>query len=171
MTTPAIRCYTVVSTAVFAVWVALALNYFIGLHHRTNNPATGSISHLHTFELKTTTGQVDRAAVELNLSYDLRDVFDWSTNVIFLYVTASYETPKHAHNELIIYDKILERKEDAYDAGSNIVSKYYMVDYGRSLREARVTLRLYYCFVPIGGLISSYKLAESRFTMPSDYVF
>ncbi|ORM41075.1 Signal peptidase complex subunit 3 [Babesia sp. Xinjiang] len=170
MTTPVIRCYTVLSTAVFAVWAALALNYFSGQYHRSTTVATGSLSHVQTFELKTITGQVDRAAIEFNLSYDLREVFDWSTNVIFLYVTANYETPKHPINELIIYDKVIENREDAYEPGSDIVSKYYMVDYGRSLRETRVTLRLCYCFVPIGGLISSHQLAETRFTMPSDYV-
>ncbi|EDO07851.1 Signal peptidase subunit family protein [Babesia bovis T2Bo] len=170
MTAPAIRCYTVLSTSLFALWAALALNYLSGQYYRANNPGSGSIKHIRTFELKTVTGQVDRAAFELNLSYDLRDVFDWSANVIFLYATVNYETPKHPVNELIIFDKIITSKEEAYEPGADIVSKYYMIDYARSLRKARVTLRLHYCFVPIGGLIKSYQLAESVFTMPSDYV-
>ncbi|GBE59390.1 signal peptidase [Babesia ovata] len=170
MSTSALRLYTVFSTAVCAAGIALAFNYLSGLYHRSHAFAHGSVSHVQTFELKTISSQSDRAALELHMEYDLRDVFDWSTNVIFLYVTAEYETPKHPRNELIIYDKVIEDPSEAYEPGRNIVSKYYMVDFGRSLRKARVTLRLFYSVVPIGGVISSHKLAESRFTMPSDYV-
>ncbi|GIX61817.1 signal peptidase subunit protein [Babesia caballi] len=170
MTNYALRIYTVFSTAVFAAGIALSLNYLSGCVHRSGVTPTGSISHLQTFELKTIPGQVDRAALELHLSYDLREVFDWSSSVVFLYVTANYETPKHPRNELIIFDKVIEDRAEAFEPGRNLVSKYYMVDYGRSLRNTPVTLRLFYSVVPIGGMISSHQLAESRFKLPSEYV-
>ncbi|AFZ80900.1 hypothetical protein BEWA_003080 [Theileria equi strain WA] len=112
----------------------------------------------------------DRAAIEIYLKYDLRETFDWSTHLLFLYVTASYETAKHQRNELIIHDKIIKTEEEAYEPGSNVIAKYYMVDYARGLRNKKIKLELHYDFVPIGGFMHKNKLSESYFSFPSAYI-
>ncbi|KAK1933111.1 signal peptidase family protein [Babesia divergens] len=170
MNTSSLRIYTLLNAAVFSAALALVLNYASGHYHRKGLDLKGVVNYAGTAELKPITGPVDRAALELYLSYDLRDAFDWNTNTIFLYVTANYETAKHHRNELIIHDKIIRRREDAFEPGASILGKYYMVDHGRSLRKTPVTLRMYYSVVPLGGFIETYQLAESRFVMPQDYV-
>lgn len=170
MNSPWLRVYTLLNAAIFAAALALSFNYLSGYHHRSDLKVTGEVKHVNTLELKTIPGQVDRAALELFMRYDLRDVFDWSTNTVFLYVTANYETAKHRRNEIIIHDKVIKTRADAFEPGKDILTKYYMVDFGRSLRRKAVTLRMYYSVVPIGGIIETYPLAESQFTMPQNYL-
>lgn len=164
------RTYSIVHTAVIAGLVALFLNYLSGIYIRSGKEFKGEVRHVNTHELILDRSQCDRAAIEIYLKYDLRETFDWSTHLLFLYVTASYETAKHQRNELIIHDKIIKTEEEAYEPGSNVIAKYYMVDYARGLRNKKIKLELHYDFVPIGGFMHKNKLSESYFSFPSAYI-
>ncbi|BAM42422.1 signal peptidase [Theileria orientalis strain Shintoku] len=164
------RCYAVVHAGAMVALVALFLNYFTGLGLRSQNQMTGAVDYVKTHELILDKSKVDRALLELKLSYDLRGAFDWSTHVLFLYVTANYENNRHFRNEVVIYDRIIKSSEEALLKPTNLMSKYFLYDYGRSLRSRDVSLKMYYEIVPLGGFIKQYQLDTKSFQMSDSYI-
>ncbi|CAL1705932.1 unnamed protein product [Somion occarium] len=43
----------------------------------------------------------------------LTPLFNWNTKQLFLYVSAEYTNPQGIRNDVVIWDKIVRRKEDA----------------------------------------------------------
>ncbi|EAN31460.1 Signal peptidase subunit family protein [Theileria parva strain Muguga] len=148
--------------------MALALNYYTGVNLRTHKHVTGDVKHVKTHELTLDKYKVDRALLELSMGYDLRGVFDWSTHVVFLYVTANYVTNRHERSEVVIFDKIINKSE-AYQPSTNVFAKYFLYDFGRSLRNRQVSLKFFYEIVPIGGFIKQFQLSHHTFTLPPQY--
>ena len=45
-----------------------------------------------------------------DLTADLRTVFNWNVKILFLFLTAEYESTTNAINQVVIWDKIITRK-------------------------------------------------------------
>jgi len=54
------------------------------------------------------------AFVNFNISADLTPLFNWNTKQLFLYLEAEYESAQGAKNNVVIWDRIVRRKEDAH---------------------------------------------------------
>ncbi|OSX65694.1 hypothetical protein POSPLADRAFT_1052365 [Postia placenta MAD-698-R-SB12] len=78
--------------------------------------------------------QQDFAFVNFNVSADLSPLFNWNTKQLFLYVSAEYTNKKGVTNEVVIWDRIVRRKEDAKIslAGRN---KYNFRELSASFRD------------------------------------
>uniref|UniRef100_A0A3B0NCK4 Signal peptidase complex subunit 3 n=1 Tax=Theileria annulata TaxID=5874 RepID=A0A3B0NCK4_THEAN len=163
------RSYSVLHAGAMIGLIALFLNYYTGVNLRTNKHMIGDVKHIKTHELTLDKSKVDRALIELNMRYDLRGAFDWSTHMIFIYVTANYITNRHERSEVIIFDKIINNKSEAYQPSINIFAKYFLYDFGRSLRNRDISLKFFYELIPIGGFIKQYQLSHNKFTMPKQY--
>ncbi|KAK2194890.1 Signal peptidase complex subunit 3 [Babesia duncani] len=182
MNTASCRAYALSNCVIAAFAVALLCNYLTGLYQLNPKKITGGVQHVETHELSRVGNQVkhicvelseiqsDRALLEMHLKYDLTGVFDWSTHMIFLYVTASYKSGRHVRNEIIIHNKIIKSRLEAFDPGSNKIAMYYLNDFSRALRNKNVTLTLYCHIYPLAGPLHTVKLAESKFTMPANYL-
>nr|VWP02495.1 D-xylose-proton symporter [Ganoderma boninense] len=48
-----------------------------------------------------------------SLFQDLTPLFNWNTKQLFLYVAAEYENKQGTKNDVVIWDRIVRRKEDA----------------------------------------------------------
>ena len=48
-----------------------------------------------------------------DMSADVRGLFTWNTKLVFLYVTAEYQTELNALNQIVIWDYIIEDVEHA----------------------------------------------------------
>ncbi|KII92716.1 hypothetical protein PLICRDRAFT_51079 [Plicaturopsis crispa FD-325 SS-3] len=53
------------------------------------------------------------AFVNFNVSADLTPLFHWNTKQLFLYLGAEYTNAQGVKNEVVIWDRIVRRKEDA----------------------------------------------------------
>jgi len=53
------------------------------------------------------------AFVNFNISADLTPLFNWNTKQLFLYLEAEYENARGVNNDVVIWDRIVRRKEDA----------------------------------------------------------
>ncbi|ETW81129.1 hypothetical protein HETIRDRAFT_440637 [Heterobasidion irregulare TC 32-1] len=96
----------------------------------------------------------DFAFVNFNLTADLTPLFNWNTKQLFLYVGAEYTNAKGVKNEVVIWDRIVRRKEDAYIQvqGKN---KYPFRDPSEKFRNpepAEYTLK--YNLMPYVGLLT-----------------
>ncbi|KAL8430944.1 hypothetical protein ACSSS7_005620 [Eimeria intestinalis] len=111
----------------------------------------------------------DQAALSLDVKVDLRGLFQWNAKQLFLFVSAEYETPQHRNNQVVIYDKIISREEDAMLDLVNIPSKYHLRDKGRGLRGRAITLKLQVVYHPIVGRMTTQVLHTSSFRIPAQY--
>ncbi|KAI0784614.1 signal peptidase 22kDa subunit, partial [Abortiporus biennis] len=88
----------------------------------------------------------DFAFVQFNVSADLTPLFNWNTKQLFLYVGAEYTDNKGVRNEVVIWDKIVRRKEDA-DINIQGRNKY-------AFRELSSTFSVHACKIRLALIIS-----------------
>ncbi|CCA71011.1 related to SPC3-signal peptidase subunit [Serendipita indica DSM 11827] len=78
---------------------------------------------------------------------DLRPLFHWNTKQVFLYLCAEYTNGKggsQLDNEVVIWDRIVRRRQDARIRIENGQNKYYFKEHSgnfRNVSEAQFTLK------------------------------
>ena len=70
----------------------------------------------------------------LTVLLDMTPVFNWNCKELFLYLVAEYETPKNKLNQVVLWDKIINRGEDSFLNMKKTSNKYYFFDDGEYLR-------------------------------------
>ncbi|CAM9564886.1 unnamed protein product, partial [Choristocarpus tenellus] len=71
--------------------------------------------------------------------------------------------------QVTLWDKIVERPEDAYILQENLFVKYGLIDEGSGLRNASVTLMLYWDHMPVTGTLFMHSVAVDTFKAPGAY--
>ena len=154
-----------------------AFNFFI-VSSTIWLPPSYKINRLELRQLKTLRPQrenwqrqemTDRAIVTFDLDIDLRKVWNWNVKQLFIYITARYVTKENIYNEIVIWDKIVNRTQDSRIKLYEIYNKYPIIDYGTSLRNTPITLTLNWDVMPITGTLYSQTVQTSSIKMPSVY--
>ncbi|KAF7993744.1 hypothetical protein HCN44_010339 [Aphidius gifuensis] len=113
----------------------------------------------------------DLGFLTFDLQTDLTPLFNWNVKQLFLYLTAEYKTSYNEINQVVLWDKIVLRGDNAVLDFKNMNTKYYFWDDGNGLKgNKNVTLRLSWNIVPNAGLLRSVSATGSHtFAFPSDY--
>lgn len=113
----------------------------------------------------------DLGFVVFDLQTDLSDIFNWNVKQLFLYLTAEYKTADHKLNQVVIWDKIIRRGENAIIDYRKANTKYYFWDYGNGLRgNKNVTLTLSWNVIPNAGTLPKVMGdGHHRFAFPEEY--
>ncbi|KAF5354594.1 hypothetical protein D9758_011219 [Tetrapyrgos nigripes] len=79
--------------------------------------------------------KMENGFVNFNITADLTPLFHWNTKQLFLYLEAEYQNTKGVNNSVVIWDRIIRRKEDAVInvAGRN---KYAFKEISSSFKNA-----------------------------------
>jgi len=93
----------------------------------------------------------DLGVVHFSLKADLTDVFNWNCKQLFLYLMAEYETEDNKLNQVVLWDKIIKRGENAKLNLKKKSTKYYFFDDGSNLRDTDVKLSLHWNVIPNAG--------------------
>lgn len=93
----------------------------------------------------------DLGIVHFSLKANLTDVFNWNCKQLFLYLIAEYETPENKVNQVVLWDKIIKRGENAVLNLKKQSTKYYFFDDGSNLRGNEVKLSLHWNVIPNSG--------------------
>ncbi|GAM17313.1 hypothetical protein SAMD00019534_004880, partial [Acytostelium subglobosum LB1] len=112
---------------------------------------------------------VELAQVVVDLDTDLTPLFNWNTKMLFLYITAEYQTTENVVSQVVIWDRILNDKTKAIINEKNLI-KYILIDHSGELRSANITLTFNYNVIPISGPLTRHKQGSYSFNMPVDYV-
>ena len=75
---------------------------------------------------------------------DLTSLFDWNTKQLFLYVDASYTSADGTANTVVVWDRIVRRKEDA-KVKTRVTAKYPIKDMSKSLQCVHSVSLSFYC--------------------------
>ncbi|XP_026466242.1 signal peptidase complex subunit 3-like [Ctenocephalides felis] len=113
----------------------------------------------------------DLGFLTFDLKTDLTDLFNWNVKQLFLYLTAEYITPNNELNQVVLWDKIIERGQNAVLDMKNMNTKYYFWDDGNGLKgHQNVTLTLSWNLIPNAGLLPSiFAQGQHSFKFPEQY--
>lgn len=76
----------------------------------------------------------DLGFLTFDLKTDLSHLFNWNVKQLFLYLTAEYVTPNNELNQVVLWDKIIQRGENSVLDFKNMNTKYYFWDDGNGLK-------------------------------------
>lgn len=76
----------------------------------------------------------DLGFITFDLKTDLTGLFNWNVKQLFLYLTAEYESDSNVLNQVVLWDKIILRGENAILDFKNMNAKYYFWDDGANLK-------------------------------------
>ncbi|XP_023716934.1 signal peptidase complex subunit 3 isoform X1 [Cryptotermes secundus] len=113
----------------------------------------------------------DLGFLTFDLQTDLTHLFNWNVKQLFLYLTAEYSTPTNKLNQVVLWDKIILRGENAVLDFKNMNTKYYFWDDGKGLKgNPNVTLTLSWNIIPNAGLLPNiFALGQHAFHFPPEY--
>jgi len=113
----------------------------------------------------------DLGFITFDLDADLRGLFNWNVKQLFIFLTAEYETPSNKLNQVVLWDKIILRGEDAHLKLKEYNPKYYFWDDGNGLKgNPNVTLTLTWNIIPnAGGLPLILADGTSSIKFPVEY--
>nr|XP_032512286.1 signal peptidase complex subunit 3 [Danaus plexippus plexippus] len=113
----------------------------------------------------------DLGYLTFDLKTDLSNLFNWNVKQLFLYLTAEYITPNNELNQVVLWDKIILRGENALLDFKNMNTKYYFWDDGNGLKgHNNVTLTLSWNIIPNAGLLPNIQaVGLHSFKFPTEY--
>ncbi|KAJ8919394.1 hypothetical protein NQ315_016487 [Exocentrus adspersus] len=113
----------------------------------------------------------DLGFLTFDMQADLTPLFNWNVKQLFLYLTAEYETPSNELNQVVLWDKIILRGENAALDFKNMNTKYYFWDDGNGLKgNKNITLSLSWNIIPNSGLLPNiFARGSHSFKFPVEY--
>ena len=97
----------------------------------------------------------DEALLVFSLAADFSTSFSWNTKLLFVWLSAEYVTPLNKLNQVALWDRIIEAREDAVFSLPFVRTKYKLVDQGHNLRGLRANLTLSWNVMPTVGLLKT----------------
>ncbi|XP_053357282.1 signal peptidase complex subunit 3 [Clarias gariepinus] len=141
-----------------SVMAALTFGCFITTAFRDRSvPVDVHVSKVLLKNVDDFTGPRERSDlgfVTFDLSVNLLPIFDWNVKELFLYLSAEYSTKSNALNQVVLWDRIVQRGENTKLELKEMKSKYFFFDDGNGLRgNKNVTLTLSWNVVPNAGIL------------------
>ena len=121
---------------------------------------------------------IQHSSGEINLDIDFEPCFDWNTNLIFSWISATYKT-KYKNATVTIWDRIMrrDRPETHTIQQDNLHLRYPLIDKFSALSGKDVYLELHWEHMPVFGPIlkfskplGNYKIT-TNLTIPSKKEF
>lgn len=113
----------------------------------------------------------DLGYLMFDLQANLDPLFNWNAKQLFVFLTAEYESLDNKLNQVVLWDKIIQRGENANLDMKNMNTNYYFWDDGNGLRgNSNVTLTLSWNVIPNAGMLSIVRGSGSHsFSFPNEY--
>ncbi|EPQ57140.1 signal peptidase [Gloeophyllum trabeum ATCC 11539] len=142
------------SSCLMGLLAAIALSSFLFTAEPKGELTLASVKVFPGSSRRMPTVKQEFTFVNFNISADLTPLFHWNTKQLFVYLQAEYVDSKGVQNDVVLWDSIIRRKQDAVlnIAGRN---KYVFRDLSRSFRNAQAanyTLR--YNLMPYVGVLT-----------------
>jgi len=114
--------------------------------------------------------QWEHAQASFFVDTDLRPVFNWNTQQLFVYVSVEWESDASPVNRAVIWDAIVRSPEEAL-IQQEFSNEYTINDQFSRLRGRNIKASVHYDVMPIVGLLHTRNdVCTTAFTMPDRYV-
>lgn len=137
------------------------------LFHQSDPPISVQVEEVKKLSLHR--GKQDQAALSLKLDADLRSAFSWNTKQLFVYVQAEYVTPENKVNQVVLWDRIVQRQKDAHLKIRSLRLKYPFIDRGTNLRGLQYNITVSWDVMPKVGRLSIRSKSFPMEPLPSEY--
>ncbi|KAH9055065.1 signal peptidase 22kDa subunit [Lactarius vividus] len=155
------------SSTVMVLLAAIALSSFIFTAQPTGSLDIASVKVFAGEARRYPHRRQEYAFVNFNITADLSPLFHWNTKQLFVYLEAEYTNAKGVRNQVVFWDRIVRRKEDAVIAVSG-KNKYPFREISAKFKgstPANYTLK--YNLMPFVGVLTHGEAA--RVTEPLDF--
>ncbi|KAF8271497.1 signal peptidase 22kDa subunit [Lactarius quietus] len=155
------------STTVMVLLAAIALSSFVFTAQPTGTLDVASVKVFAGEARRYPHRRQEYAFVNFNITADLSPLFHWNTKQLFVYLEAEYTNAKGVRNEVVFWDRIIRRKEDAVIAVSG-KNKYPFRELSAKFKgsgPANYTLK--YNLMPFVGMLTYGEAA--RVTEPIEF--
>ncbi|KAF4597858.1 Signal peptidase subunit 3 [Pleurotus pulmonarius] len=152
---------SLLSSCLMGLLLAITLSTFVFTAEPQGNLTIGSIRVLEGRNPRRYNQKQEVGVVRFNVTADLTPLFHWNTKQIFLYLQAEYNTTEGVQNDVVIWDRIVRRKEDA---SINVVAKdkYHLRDVSRTFRGVpHAQYALKYNIMPYVGVLTYGEVART----------
>ncbi|CAI5446312.1 unnamed protein product [Caenorhabditis angaria] len=161
----------------FTLWVmaavtAAAFLSTVFLDYTTNvELKTSDIKIRPVVDYTTEDETVDLATLQFSISADFSKLFNWNVKQLFVYLVAEYQSKNNAINQVVLWDRIVERSERVVMNEKNLKTKYYFLDDGKNLiGHKNVTFVLRYNVIPNSGYLRlSQAQGQIEVPFPTEY--
>ena len=112
---------------------------------------------------------VQHSSGEMDIDIDFEPCFDWNTNLIFSWISATYKT-KGRNTTITIWDRIMrrDRPETHIMKEDKVHLRYPFIDKFSSLSEKDVYLELHWEHMPVVGPILKHALPLGNFKLRNE---
>jgi signal peptidase complex subunit 3 len=149
------------TTVLFALCFAIACTSYLPFTHFSHTPSTKEIAlSVPAITVKYSRAprsysskQQEYAHVKFDLEADFTRLFHWNTKQVFAYVVARYGGDKYGSNEVTLWDRIIQRKEDARVSNTARKNKYAFGDITRKFDGRNATFALHWNVMPHVGVL------------------
>lgn len=135
--------------------------------HKSDPPVTVQLEEVK--KLSQHKGRQDQAVLSLKLDADLRSAFSWNTKQLFVYVQAEYVTPQNKVNQVVLWDRIVQRQQDAHLKVKSMRLKYPFIDQGNNLRGLPYNITVAWDVMPKVGRLFIRSRSFPMDPLPSEY--
>jgi len=157
-------------TALTAMTVCFFLSTAFNDYSTGVNLATGKIVVKSVPDYTVSKDELDLGVITFDIDANLTSVFNWNVKQLFLYLTAEYETKDNKLNQVVLWDRIIQRGQNPILNLKNLHSKYYFWDDGHGLRGTNVKLTLNWNIIPNAGTLPNFVgLGGHTFQFPVEY--
>ncbi|KAF8149877.1 signal peptidase 22kDa subunit [Crassisporium funariophilum] len=142
------------SSCMMALLAAIAISTFVFTANPQGDLSIASIKVVSSNARRYPNKKQDLAFINFNVTADLTPLFNWNTKQLFLYLEAEYMNAKNVSNNVVIWDRIVRRKEDASIkfVGKN---KYMFRDVSSTFKNVPpATYSLKYNIMPYVGVLT-----------------
>jgi hypothetical protein len=114
----------------------------------------------------------DALSFTFDFGADLRPLFNWNTNIIFVYLSCEYNTTKSQYNVVTIWDQRVPRDTPEHHVIKLVgeYPEYYLTDINKLLRDTDVTCHLNWEQMPVAGANYGSRMEIGRFRTPKNYI-
>ena len=147
----ALAAYTM-SVLAFLTFVCFASTFFLD-YSAPAKMNTVKVVVKHVPDYSASREKNDLGFLTFDLQADLTPLFNWNVKQLFLYLTAEYETNNNVVNQVVLWDKIIQRGDNAVLDYRSMNTKYYFWDDGNGLKYVNFNnifkylwLNLFFCF-------------------------
>lgn len=135
--------------------------------HQSDPPITVGVTEVKKLSLHR--AKQDQAALALSLDADLRSAFSWNTKQLFVYVQAEYVTADNKVNQVVLWDRIVQRKKDAHLKIKSLRLKYPFIDQGKNLRGLQYNITVAWDVMPKVGRLFIRSKSFPMEPLPEEY--
>jgi len=145
-----------------ALLAAIALSTFVFTADPKGTVAIASVKVQMAKVPRYTMKKRESAAVSFSINADLTPLFNWNTKQIFLYLSAEYTNGQGVQNEVVFWDRIVRRKEDAFVkfVGKNKYAFRELLSSFKNVSAAEYSLK--YNIMPYVGVLTYGEAARTE---------